>query len=232
MSLGILVALPEELLSLTQQKLKTGECLTLPSKLLITLSGTGARNAKQAAERLLENGATQIISWGCAGGLSPELKAGDLIIPEFIQDQSNALLKSHVSLHSKLTKLLNEQVFFTGKLIESTTIISSQEEKAHLFTKHNALAVDMESAAAAHVAKTNNTPFIAIRTIVDPASFDLPKAINHSLNTAGNINLTKLVLYICTHPYEIPALIKLGKHFKAANKKLAQIAPLLTQVAD
>jgi len=231
MSLGILVALPEELLSLTQQKIKIGECLTLPSNLLITLSGTGAGNAKQAAERLLEKGATQIISWGCAGGLSPALKAGDLIIPEFIQTQSNTLLKLDESLHNELTNLLNEYVFFTGKLIESATIISSEVEKSHLFTKHNALAVDMESAAAAQVAKTNNTPFIAIRTIVDPANFNLPKAINHSLNAEGTINLRKLMLYICTHPYEIPALIKLGQHFKSANKKLAKIAPLLTQVS-
>jgi len=232
MSLGILVALPEELFSLTQQKIKIGECLTLPSKLLITLSGAGAHNAKQAAQRLLENGATQIISWGCAGGLSPTLKAGDLIIPELIQAQSNTLLKCDESLHNKLTKLLNGQVFFTGKLIESATIISSKEEKAHLFTINNALAVDMESAAAAQLAKTNNIPFIAIRTIVDPANFNLPKAVNHSLNAEGTINLSKLVLYICTHPHEIPALIKLGQHFKAANKKLAQIAPLLTQVSD
>jgi len=231
MSLGILVALPEELLSLTQQKIKMGECLTLPSKLLITLSGTGARNAKQAADRLLKNGATQIISWGCAGGLSPTLKAGDLVIPELIQDQSNTLLKCDESLHNKLTKLLNGHDFFTGKLIESASIISSKEEKAHLFTKHNALAVDMESAAAAQVAKINNIPFIAIRTIVDPASFNLPKAINHSLNAEGTVNLSKLMLYICTHPSEIPALIQLGKNFKAANKKLAQITPLLTQVS-
>ncbi|NOQ17440.1 MAG: phosphorylase [Methyloprofundus sp.] len=231
MSLGIFVALPEELRSLSKTKIKQGECLALSDNIQVILAGTGAKNAKKATEKLLANGVKQIISWGCAGALAPHLKSGDLIIPKLIQTQSNNLISTDTSLHKNIVNALSSQTYFEGTLIESSLIIASAKEKLSLFNKSSAIAVDMESAAAAQVCQKKNIPFIAIRTIVDPANFNLPTAISHSMTSEGCVSLAKLILYLISHPSEIPSLIQLGKHFKAANKKLKQISPLLTQVA-
>lgn len=232
MSLGILVALPEELLSLSKVKLKQGEYTRLANNILVSLAGTGAKNAKKATEQLLAAGAKQIISWGCAGALAPNLKAGDLIIPKLIQTQSNKQLNTHPVLRTKIINALTEQIYFEGTLLESSSIIAKAEEKSALFNEKSTIAVDMESAAAAEICKKTGTPFIAIRTIVDPANFNLPAAISHSINSAGNVDLSKLIIYIICHPSELLSLIQLGLHFKAANKKLKHISPLLTQLVN
>jgi len=231
MSLGILVALPEELRSLSKIKIKQGEIITLPNNILISLAGTGENNAKKATEQLLAAGAKNIISWGCAGALDPQLKPGDLIIPKFIQTQSSKTLSTHTLLRTKIINTLANQTYFEGTLLETLSIVASAEEKSTLFNEKSAIAVDMESAAAAEICQKENIPFIAIRTIVDPASFDIPSAINHSMTPEGNVSLAKLIFYIICHPSELISLIQLGQHFKAANKKLSQISPLLAQVA-
>jgi adenosylhomocysteine nucleosidase len=232
MSLGIIVALPEELRSLNKAKIKQGECLTLPNNILVSLAGAGAKNAKNATEQLLSSGAKQIISWGCAGALAPHLKAGDLIIPKIIQTQSNQQISTDNSLRKNIAHALGKQTYFEGVLLESSGIISKAKEKSALFNENSAIAVDMESASVAQVCQKQNIPFIAIRTIVDSADFNLPVAVSHSMTAEGSVNLAKLILYTIRHPSEIPSLIKLGKHFKAANKKLKQISLLLTQVTN
>ncbi len=231
MSLGILVALPEELRSLSKIKMHQGECLTLPNNILVSLAGTGAKNAEKSTQQLIAAGAKQVISWGCAGALAPHLKAGDLIIPKLIQTQSGTKLSTHPLLRKNIINALANQSYFEGPLLESSSIVSSAKEKSALFNDTSAIAVDMESAAAAQVCQTENTPFIAIRTIVDPADFNLPTAVSHSINPEGKVNLVKLISFIICHPSELPSLIQLGRHFKIANKKLKQISPLLAQVS-
>jgi len=232
MSLGIIIALPEELRSLTSKKLKQGECITLPNNIVVILSGAGADNAKKAATTLLAQGVKKVISWGCAGALSPDLKAGDLVIPEYIQDHLGKKLNTHTLFRQNLLKLLTTENYFAGGLLESTSVLADSTEKIALFDKYNTLAVDMESAAIAHTAKKANIPFIAIRSIVDSASFSLPKAITYAVNEQGFVNHIKLICYIICHPYEIPRLIQLGRHFNLANKRLAKISPLLAQVSS
>jgi adenosylhomocysteine nucleosidase len=116
-------------------------------------------------------------------------------------------------------------------LAESNTIVATAQNKKQLHSKTNAIAVDMETIAIAKIAKLNNLPFIAIRTIADPVDMDLPKAINHALNSEGDIVLAKLLLFIAQHPAEIPGLIKLGMHFNAAKITLRLVAQQLDQLS-
>jgi adenosylhomocysteine nucleosidase len=232
MHLGILVALPEELSSLSKATINQGELLTLASGISVSLAGTGANNAERATQQLIAAGAQQIISWGCAGALAPYLKSGDLIIPETIQTLSGAKVSTNTVLRTHIIKRLGQQTYFEETLLESATIVASAQEKSILFQTTIAIAVDMESAAAAQICQQKKIPFIAIRSIADPANFDLPKAISHSIDSEGSVNLTQLIFYIICHPSELPSLVRLGYHFKAANKKLKQISPLLVQVAN
>lgn len=66
MSLGIIVALPEELTTLTNAKITKGQIHPLGNNFWVTLSGTGPNNASDAAQKLISHGADRLISWGCA----------------------------------------------------------------------------------------------------------------------------------------------------------------------
>jgi len=230
---GIVVALPEELRTLTQSRLKQGECISVAENILVTVSGAGSEKAAIAAQRLIDKGAEQLISWGCAGALAPHLKAGDLLIPSSILTQDNQRLSSQSVWSQQLISELEQGIqCYNNELLESASIISLADEKAEQYQKTGALAVDMESAAVARVALKANIPFVALRSIADVADQDLPKAINYAMTAKGVISLPKILFYLCTHPAELIGLIKLGINFNRASKTLKKVASQLAQITQ
>ncbi|MCK5356301.1 MAG: phosphorylase [Methyloprofundus sp.] len=230
---GILVALPEELRTLTQSRLKQGDCISVANNILVTLSGAGPENATAATRTLIDRGAKQLISWGCAGALAPQLKAGDLVIPSAILATNNIQLATQDHWSQLIIKSLEQSIkCYNGQLFESGSVINLAQDKAEQYQQTRALAVDMESAALARAAQQAGIPFVAIRSIVDSADQDLPKAIDYAMTAKGVISLPKLMLYLCTHPAELIGLIKLGMNFNSARKTLKKVASQLAQITQ
>ena len=231
---GIVVALPEELTTLTSKKIDKGCCLLIADKLLVAHSGAGAINARSATELLIANGAARIMSWGCAAALSSSLKPGDLIMADQLIDSEgcgNAKFCVSTDWYSYTKNELAEFVLVhSGRLAESENIVSSSMDKQRIHSKTGAVALDMESIAIAKVARQYNLPFLSIRVIADPVNMNLPRAINYSLNDRGEIVLGKLLLFLFLHPAELPGLIKLGIYFNAARKTLKSVAKHLDTV--
>ena len=238
---GIVVALPEELTTLTSKKIDKGSSLFIADNLLVAYSGTGSINAKAAADLLIAQGVTRLMSWGCAAALSASLKPGDLILADELIDAEgcrdakygDAEFCVSTDWHSDTkNRLATFVVVHTGCLAESKRIVSSSKDKKQLQSTTGAVAVDMESIAIAKVAGQHTLPFLAIRVIADPVNMDLPQAINYSLNERGDIVMSKLLLFLVLHPAELPGLIKLGLHFNVAKKTLKLIANHLDTLTD
>jgi adenosylhomocysteine nucleosidase len=228
---GIVVALPEELTTLTSKKLDKGQCLFMSDKLLIAYSGAGPVNAEATAELLVAKGATRLISWGCAAALSASLNPGDLILADNLIDAGNIEIAVNADWHSHTkNRIATFATVHTGLLAESKNIVTSVKDKKQLHSITGAIALDMESIAIAKVAKQHTLPFLTIRVIADPVTMNLPQAINYSLNDQGEVVLGKLLLFLFLHPVELPGLIKLGLHFNAAKKTLKAIAGHLDKV--
>lgn len=224
---GIIVALPEELATLTKQKLEPGQSLKL-DHCWIQYSGAGSENAARAARELMEKGVDCLISWGCAAGLADDLKPGDLTLAKRVSndqgdfDTENAL---HDNVHQRL---IGSGVSVNcGKLFTSKNLVDSSDEKVRIRQLSKAIALDMESAAIAEVATQANLPFLAIRSIADPVTSDLPKAVLVSLNAEGQVELVRLLRHLLLHPLEIIGLIRLGLHFHAAQRTLKTVAEIL-----
>ena len=228
---GIVVALPEELTTLTSKKIVKGGFLFITDNVLVVCSGAGSVNASAAAELLVTEGATRLISWGCAAALVQTLKPGDFILADKLIDVDNKELMIDVIWHNHVKASLEALLTVnTGCLAHSNGIVSSINEKKQIHSKTGAVALDMESMAIAKVAFIHRMPVLAIRVIADPVSMNLPRAINHALNAQGEVVITKLLLFIMLRPSEIPGLIKLGLHFSAAKKTLKFIAKQLEQL--
>lgn len=225
--LGIVVALPEELPTLSLKKIPPSAL----NSVLVICSGAGSENARKAAETLVANGATHLISWGCAAALSPELKSGDLTLASTLLDANHLQINLECAWHKSVTTLLaNYLPIHTGTLLESKNIVSLSSEKKQLHEQTQAIVLDMESVAIAKVAQEKNLPFLAIRAIADPVTMDLPKAVAYSLNNDGEVVLKRLLLFLLQHPSQLPGLIKLGLHFNAAKKTLKLVAAQLDAI--
>ncbi len=228
---GIVIALPEEIGSLTAHQIRRGERIFIHDSLLVTCSGAGPLNAGFAAEQLIAHGAQRLISWGCAAALDPQLKPGDLVLAtQLLADDGTAMAITH-AWQQHTQQLLAQQVpLRTGTLLESVGIVTHAHAKQSLFAASQAVALDMESVAIARVAQQHALEFLAIRAIADPASLSLPLAVSHAMNAAGEMDIRKLLIYIVQHPSEIPALIKLGLHFNAAKYTLKTVARQLDAI--
>ena len=115
---------------------------------------------------------------------------------------------------------------YPGLLAESDRIIASEEEKCAIFAKTGAIALDMESAAAARAADSFNLPFLAIRSIVDPVDISIPPSIHAAFDENGVLNVPKMFLRSLLHPTDFIGIIRLGKHFGAAMKTLRHVAAI------
>ncbi len=232
MIIGIVVALPEELTTLTNSKIEKGQLHSIENNFWVILSGTGPDNARTAALKLVENGADHLISWGCAGALSKPLKPGHLVVATQLIDQNNNVIDQQSAWPEYLLNNLTiPQVIAPGRLLESPQLVTNKKDKEYLHDKTHADLVDMESGAVARIAHRNHLPFVAIRAIADTRSMNLPKAVSHSLDNNGEVQLPILFKYLITHLHEIPELIKLGLSFNSAKKSLCHVAEQLAIIA-
>ena len=230
---GIVVALPEELATLTAQKLAPGECLTIAENIIVAYAGAGALNAERAAHLLLDKGVNVLISWGCAAGLSAALKPGDLLLAAEVVSARQTVYQVNPEWLAHLRNLFALQLNLSGgTLLESRHIVAASTEKRAIHQQSGAVALDMESAAVFGVANEAQLPCLAIRAIADPVTLDLPQAVVVAMNAQGQIELSKLLSHVLTHPWEIPGLIRLGLNFSAAGKTLKTVAGQLDRLIN
>ncbi len=228
---GIVVALPEELATLTSQKLAQGECIRMAENILLSFAGAGPINADRAARQLIAMGANRLISWGCAAALAPQLKPGDLVIPEQVLSEQQIAFNTDCQWSHHVRRLLPTTLCIaTGNLVESSHIVAGSIDKQRIHSQTGAVALDMESGAVLKVANQADLPSLVIRVIADPVTMDLPQAVVQAMNDQGKFELHKLLQFLLTHPWEIPALIKLGLHFSSAQKTLKTVAKQLSEI--
>jgi len=221
---GIIIALADEVSSLTSKKVNKGDCIFINEHTLLCCSGAGPKNAANASQLLIDRGAERLISWGCAAALAPQLKPGDLVLPEQLYSESKQQLAIDSGWLIHIKQSLSALKPNSGALAESSVIVAESAEKKKIYQQSKAVALDMESIAVAKIAKQQNMPVMVIRCIADPVDMSLPKAVSYALNKQGDVVLSKLLWFLLTHPFELPGLIKLGLHFNAAKNKLKLVA--------
>jgi len=221
MSTGIIAATAAEARILTRAPISAGELIYLPEGSMVILSGMGARRAHSAARVLLEKGATALMSWGFAGGLLPRISAGSLILPEVVIAPDQSVYHVDPIWHERLCRLLETTVqFYRGILVESSAVLTGCAEKTASFHRIGAIAVDMESASVALVAKEARLPFTVIRAIVDNAEMFIPRSALNSIDEFGRVHPLRLLTCLARRPAEFTTLLRLGRNFQAARNTL------------
>ncbi len=180
----------------------------------MALAGNGTpEGAERAAENLVAQGATALLSFGLAGGLDPALKPGDIVVPL-------AVIEGGVSYPTD--PALSEAVggWFGGFLVATDGIVATRSAKAALWRQSMACAVDLESGAVARVASRHGLKFAVLRAICDPAERDLPSAALTALDTRGAIAIGRVAASILRRPGQIGGLIRVGRDAASARKAL------------
>src|SRR5262249_48671724 len=158
---GIVIALPQEASMFPNHDI--GKVACIDPHLLVCVGGIGAACAQSAAQRLLEAGATSLLSWGVAAGLAPDLKPGCILLPHAVLAADRAVLPVTIGWHEQFY----DAAFDVRPLAEARRLLTTSAEKFAFGQALRAAAADMESAAVARVAQQAQVPFLAVRAVAD-----------------------------------------------------------------
>ena len=227
--LGIVVALSWERKTLTRQRIVPGSCRRINDGVCMALSGIGAARSHAAAELLLSQGATGLLSWGFAGALNDGLKPGTVMLPRSVIGATGDTYPVSAEWHRQLYRVLVSRIpVATDSLLETAMIVERPDAKRRLARHTRASAVDMESGAVARLASARNIPFVVVRVITDTVSSVIPKSVVQALDASGAVKLPSCVTRAFLRPADALAMIKLAMHFKAARTSLKRAsAPVL-----
>jgi adenosylhomocysteine nucleosidase len=191
---------------------------------LLAVSGMGGPRAAAAARRLVDAGASALLSFGLAGGLDPALCAGRVVLPEEIISRDGARVPTSTEWRQQLRlSLAALEPVAAGRLLASARPLESVAEKAAAFRETGAAAVDMESLAVGEVAVALNLPFIAVRVIVDGAADLLPRAVV-AASRGGQLSMLRLIGGLIIAPQDLVPLIRLARRYRTATRSLAAVA--------
>ena len=196
------VALRQELTELQEQPTPFADLPIFTGKLkgkavVIARCGIGKVNAALATQYLIDHFSPKaVINSGVAGGLSPEVKIGQIVIGHSslqhdfdvrnfgypmgnIPRLETSIFKGHPKLVELASAAAQSQVgsanVHEGLIVSGDQFVSSIEQtRAILAFFPRATCVEMEGASIAHVAWLNQIPHVIVRAISDQADNTAP----------------------------------------------------------
>lgn len=203
-------------------------CLALEARIAlgpgVSVICSQGRELVVPLETAIRRGAVGVISFGVAGGLAPELNAGDWVVGRAIVTHQETF-PTHGSWARRLLAVLPGAV--AGDILGADAPIAKASEKYRLHDLTGALAVDMESHIAAEIAAEHQLPFVACRVIIDACHRNLPPAALVGLRDDGTADLRAICRSVTRHPRQIPALIRTAQDACAAQTALSRGRRLL-----
>ena len=183
-------------------------CLTLlPSPVVLSIP-MGPVASANYLRKMIESGsfskpASNILLIGLAGGLSPDLHAGDKVLIEACASyhQLDQLSARWLSCDHSLFKFLIKSLpaVTSGRLITTDSVVCESKDKLNLWRHSGADVVDMEGFIALKLLSESGHHVSILRVISDDSHHDLPD-IESVVSASGSLALLPLVLSFLRRP--------------------------------
>ena len=160
---------------------------------VVAVAGVGKVNAAVCAQTMiLEYSPDYIINTGVAGGLSEELKIGDVAVADKVaeHDMDTSPLGDELGFITGIDRVympcdeyISGLMYDAAKSVDGINavrgtiasgdqFIASEEQRGFIKKNFSAVAAEMEGAAIGHVCTMNNVKFGVLRAISDGANSD------------------------------------------------------------
>lgn len=195
--------------------------------LLLVQAGVGrdrAYDAVVAASKEFEVQAAW--SLGFAGGLSEQLRPGDLVFPTIVLDDADAggvPLTADAS-HDTVSAALRRAAIpvETGSVLSVGTVLRTPESKRAAGRRTGAVAVEMEAAGVARAAGALGVPWVALKAVVDARDDQLPPFLAACTTPQGDVRWRGLLAGALTGRDFWRSLARLGRASRQAGRTLWQ----------
>ena len=231
---GIVAALTAEARTLAPVQAAPGSAAAPPITALtrdrlLAVSGMGAPAAARAAEALVAAGAHGLLSFGLAGALDPQLRAGSWVLALTALGGTAALpadapWREHLA--EQAAALPDPPRVVSGPVLGVTQPLGSVAAKTQARMRSGASAVDMESRAIAEVAARRGVKFAIARVVIDTADDALPPSLLSATDSFGAVRPLRLLGALAGSPADLAALLRLAQRYRVALHSLRRLAQL------
>ena len=202
------------------------------SRPLIAVAGGNAGRAEDAARGFAAAGVRGLVSFGIAGGLDPRLMSGDIILADIVLPPGGEGIATHKAWRAAFASAFAAASVVEGSICGSDRAISTPREKANLFARTGAVAVDMESYGVGRAAREAGLSLLVVRAIADSASRTIPNAAIAGLGEDGGRKPFAVIGKLLRHPTQLVHLIGVARDSKVALRRLAYAAPAILDTAE
>jgi hopanoid-associated phosphorylase len=201
------------------------------SGLQIICAGDGCDLAPRLHEAITV-GCRGLVSFGVAGGLRADLRAGTAIVASAVVSGGK-----HYETDAEWSRKLLRQIpdAVSGPLAGSPGPVATVAAKRALHHDSGAIAVDTESHIVAEAAALRRLPLAAIRVVCDPAARNVPELALRSIRSDGSTDIPGLLRALCREPAHVPGLLRIALDARAARTALLRCSRRLVvdvEVAD
>lgn len=184
---------------------------------IVVCGGIGMQCAHDAADTIMTfRQPTVLISAGLAGALQQALPVGSVVFP------------------TKVLRAEDDQAFTIeggeGTLVSVRSVVGSAA-KRELAEKYSAVAVDMEAAAVAEVAKAHGVRFVAVKAISDDLAFEMPE-MGRYIGPNGEFHAARFAIHAALRPATWPTLARLKRNSDVAIKALCRTLARFTAARE
>jgi adenosylhomocysteine nucleosidase len=192
----------------------------------ICQTGIGPRSREAAEAVISARPPGVVLSVGVAGGLAPQITAGEVVICERIDHESHRadgreetvfsderLMEVAMAAANGLSLPMSRGSSIT---VDEAAWGSAEKAAHHSWKAHD--IVEMESFWIGEVAARHDVPFLCVRTISDTAEDTLLKT--GAMDEHGNFDQQRLLDYIRKHPEDAPMIAAQSERGRAAFTNL------------
>ena len=194
-------------------------------------SGIGRERSQEAVREILQTARPRaIVALGFAGGISQDVRGGDLIVPRTIRglEGSNGsqldagVLEPDPYLFDSALEALEDELnaVHTEEIVSVPEVMPNAQSKEQLATSPRTKAVDMESYWIGELARDAGVPFLAVRAASDETEDTLPE-FDQFLDGMGDVRPFAAAKYYATHPWHIFEVPRLAVNARKSAKHLA-----------
>jgi adenosylhomocysteine nucleosidase len=191
-------------------------------QLLVMVTGMGAKAARRAADWALALPCPprRLIAAGFAGALQPGVPAGSVVVATEVIDGQGGRWPAPWPTSA--------DAWARGRVLTWPRLVCTAAEKRSLGTAHDAVAVDMESAAVARACAERGVEFGCVRAVSDDVEAALSPALVRLLS-GGRVAPGRVALALLRRPALGCELFRLARDTRRAARNLAAALGSLCQ---
>ena len=198
------------------------------TEVIVACTGDGRENAARGAQALLDRFPVgRLIVVGVAGGLSPKLRIGSLLVAREVVEDGRSVPAPDAGW---LQRARRDTGATPAIFVSTRNMLCTPHDKADAYSSlagGPVAAVDLETASYARAASLRGLPYVALRAISDTAEESLPLDFNTLRDRTGAVDSRRVALRALTRPRLLPSLWDWRRRVSFCSEKLARAVQTL-----